>query len=431
MNPLTIRKPSSAYEPGQPATADAQADQVDLAEYLSAIWRYRTLIVVITLACMGAALVSSLMAPRMYEATVTLALNQSKTSDQVASQNLTAASFRPLVESRATALAVILELGLDKPPYRVTPTEFLSGIITVEELRGTNLIRLVARFGDAQLATKIAQRVAEHAVTLVRSVNADEATQARDIIREQLDRVKARFDQTNAKLLAYRQLAQVEALKKDTDTVLEQRGEVLELVVQIEAEKAKLARWEQELAKRKRVDILQRTIDSDPVLAEASRERRPPGSDLLGLQLQSEQISVVYDRLDVEAALTRANLAALEKQKAQLVDVRKIDVALPKLSLLYQYESELARLLADRDLAEKIYLDVTSRYEVARLQVAGRSAQLQIVDQALSPDRPVSRNVVRNTAVAGIGGLSVAAVVAMLLRALGIASRRRELDRSV
>jgi len=42
-----------------------------------------------------------------------------------------------------------------------------------------------------------------------------------------------------------------------------------------------------------------------------------------------------------------------------------------------------------QQLAEKIYLDVATRYEQARLQIAARSAQLQIVDAALAPDRKV------------------------------------------
>lgn len=429
-NPFTFGKPSSTEEADQPAIASARGDQVDLADYLSAVWDHRALIAVVTLACMGAALVFSLTGPRLYEATLTLAVNQSKTGEQVATQQVTAASFRPLVESRATAAAVIQELGLDKPPYYVSPTQFLSGIIAVEELRGTNLIRLAARFEHPELAAKIAGRVAEHAVALVQRASADEATQARDLIKVQLDQVRTRFYDMNAKLLAYREQAQVEGVKEDVDAIMIQRGNVLELLVRIESEKAKLALIEQELSKRHRVDTLKRTIDPDP-LVEGSQANPATGSAPLGVQSESESINSVYDMLDGELALTRSNLAALEKQKAQLVDVRKIDAAvLPRLSQLYQGESEVARLTAERDLAQKIYLDVTSRYEVARLLVASRSAELQIIDPAVAPERPLSRNIVRNTAVAGIGGLSVAAVAAMLLHAFGIASRRRALDRS-
>jgi uncharacterized protein involved in exopolysaccharide biosynthesis len=422
---------------------DPQNDKVDLAEYASAIRRYRTLIMVTTLACMSAALVFSLVGPRSYEAMLTLAVNQSKTGgtgliaqhqsgdEVVASQGLGPANFRWLFESRAMAFVVIRELGLDKPPYRVTPSQFLSGVISVEEIRSTNLIRLVARSEDPELAVKIAERVAQHAVATVRSASASEATQARDLIKGQLDQIKARFDEANAKLLAYREQAQVEGVKKDVDAIMLQRGIVPELLVKIESEKAKLALIDQELAKRDRVDMFRRAMDSDPLVV-ASRSRLVPRSAPLGGQSQSESINAVYNILDSEAALTRSNLAALEKQKTQLVDVRKIDAAvLPKLSLLYQRESEIARLTAERDLAEKVYLDVTSRYEVAQLQVAGRSSQLQIIDPAMVPDKPLSRNVIRNAAAAGIGGLSAAAVAAMVLQAWGIASRRRAaLDRS-
>jgi uncharacterized protein involved in exopolysaccharide biosynthesis len=40
---------------------------------------------------------------------------------------------------------------------------------------------------------------------------------------------------------------------------------------------------------------------------------------------------------------------------------------------------------------------VSVRHETARLDVAGRSAQLHVIDPALVPLRPMARNVPRNT----------------------------------
>jgi hypothetical protein len=53
---------------------------------------------------------------------------------------------------------------------------------------------------------------------------------------------------------------------------------------------------------------------------------------------------------------------------------------LAKLSLLYQKEMMLSRLQTEYDIAKAVYIDVSTRYEQARLQVAGRSAQLQLID---------------------------------------------------
>ena len=111
----------------------------------------------------------------------------------------------------------------------------------------------------------------------------------------------------------------------------------------------------------------------------------------------------------MEAATTRSYLASLEKQKTELVDVRKLGAAnMAALNRLYELESELARHQVEYDLAEKIYMEISQSYEKASLQVVGSSAELSVIDQAVPADRPMSRNVARNTVVAAIAGLSFA-----------------------
>jgi uncharacterized protein involved in exopolysaccharide biosynthesis len=71
-------------------------------------------------------------------------------------------------------------------------------------------------------------------------------------------------------------------------------------------------------------------------------------------------------------------------------------------------------------------VDVSKRYEQARLQVAGRSAQLQLMDAALPPDRPVSRHVVRNTAFALVVGFMLTAIAALFLNGITSAIGREK-----
>src|SRR3954470_21398018 len=101
MSAVTIRRPSSVPEPGDPVPPAAASDQIDLAEYGAAIWRGRFLIAAVTIAAVAIAVVMSLKGPEQYAATVMLVVNQGKTGDQTSPQlPVTAASFRPLVESR-------------------------------------------------------------------------------------------------------------------------------------------------------------------------------------------------------------------------------------------------------------------------------------------------------------------------------------------
>ena len=97
---------------------------------------------------------------------------------------------------------------------------------------------------------------------------------------------------------------------------------------------------------------------------------------------------------------------------------------LKELSDLYSGEIELARLETNYDLAKKVYSDVRVRYEETRSEGVGSSAVLQIVDDAIPPDRPLSRQTAKLTALGLVAGFIAAALVA-----LGLDSRQRREER--
>ncbi len=268
----------------------------------------------------------------------------------------------------------------------------------------------------------MANSVANHAVQVARRVSADEAVLARDTIKSQMEAARGRLDHADALFRDYRRQAQVEAVKEDVQSQLAGRSRLLDLVVSIASDKAKLARMKQDLASRNPIDTLKKTIDSEPALDDAVR-RTPASGGAPGAQLRSESVNEVYQGLDAEVAAVGAELASLEKQRTELMDVRKLGAStLASLNHLYEIEGELLRRQIELDLAQKIYTDISQRYEVASLQVVGRSAELSIIDPAVPADRPVSRQVARNTVVAALIGLCFGLAGVLLWDAIG---RRR------
>jgi uncharacterized protein involved in exopolysaccharide biosynthesis len=414
---MDLRQMPSRDETGPPPMRGTEP--LSLADYVTLVWRFKVFVVAAAIVAGVTMFAKSMTGPRVYESTVTFAVTQSKIGEGGQAVASTAA-FRPMVESLSTAAAVIHEMGLDKPPTNMRPSEFMDRVMSVSEVRGTNLMRVTVVSTDPTLAATMANGVADHAVQVARNVSATETVHARDMIREQVDLARGRLDQSDARLREYKQQAQVEAVKKDVEAQLVGRGSLLDLLVSIASEKAKLARMEQDLASRTRVDTLKKTIDSEPALNDAVRQSAQGSGGTLGMQLRSESVNEVYQGLDAATATTRANLALLEKKKTELMDLRKLDAStLPALNHLYDLEGELARRQVERDLAEKIYMDVSQRYEVARLQVVGRSAELEIIDPAVPADRPVSRQVARNTAVAAAIGFCFGLAGVLLWHATG------------
>src|SRR5207249_1677406 len=126
------------------------------------------------------------------------------------------------------------------------------------------------------------------------------------------------------------------------------------------------------------------------------------------------QINPVFQKIDEGIVESRTKLAGLEQRKKQLVDVRRLDSnQLAELNRLYGVEARLSRLEMERELARKVYTEVATSYETARLQVLTRTADLQVIAPPVRPDRPISRNTLRNVVLGAIVGLLLASVAVL------------------
>jgi uncharacterized protein involved in exopolysaccharide biosynthesis len=386
-------------------------DRVSLRLFVRVLWPYRIAITACGLAAALVALGFGLAAPRAYEAEVALGLSRSKLTPS--GEIPQTANFRPFLENENIAAKTIRDLKLDQPPYRFTPGRILD-LVTVEEVRNSSVILVTATMPEARLASNVANRLAEFAVDASRRASQIEANRSRDDVRELRDDAQQRLRDAENALRTFRQQSQVEALRKDIEAILDQRKGILSLVVSVEVEKARLASALKERAERPKLETRRQTLDSDPLLMETARAltNSTLGPNLLGLQTKSEYENSVHTRMDDLAAVTQTTVAGLERLEHELVEARKLNAPqLPQLTRLYDIESELSRLEAERDIAKKAYLDIGAAYETARLQVASRTTQLQVIEPALTPDAPMSRHLARNAAAALLVGALLAAAV--------------------
>lgn len=403
------------------ATMRDEDDDLDLRQYVEVLSRNRRLIAGAALVCGLVAFLVSMLSARLYEAEASLAISRPKIAGDPIVDTTAVANFVPFIANRGIAAQVIKEFDLAKPPYKASPTTFFGTYVRVEEVRNSTLLLVKGTLDDPALVTNVVNRIAKLAVERARDASKAEALQAQEDLKIELTGALKRMDDADAKLRVFRDQAQIEVLKKDVTAALEERSGLLELSINIEKEKSRLAKAEEELAAHKKIDTVTRTLDSEPAMVEAARRTNPP-ADLLGLEMKSQVVSPVYEAIDRSVATSRANLAALQRQRDQMKQ-RKLDG--PKLAMLtdlYTKEAELARLEMDRDLSHKVYTEVATSYENARRTVAGRTSALQITGDATVPDRPLSRNVVRNTAFAMAGGLVLGALVALLRGLFGPSS---------
>ncbi|MEP7117108.1 MAG: hypothetical protein ABI880_05975 [Acidobacteriota bacterium] len=393
--------------------------ELSVRDVVLPLWRARFRLVAVALASAVVTLgyVLSLRSP--YEATAVVRAIESKSGDQV--EPARAENFRPLLENKTIAAEIVKDFGLVAEPRYVwgsssgpIPADALiQSVLSVDQVAGTNLLRVRVRLADAELAAKVANAIVSRAIALNKRINQEEVVEARDYIRSQLDEASVRLEHVRQELVATKQRFQVEALQRDADGALDARSRLIELQASIENERSFLARSAAALASSNQLITTRRTIDHEPALAEAARERAP-GAPLLGLTMSDEQANPAHASLEQQVSESSAKLAGLESERHLLVDQKRLDKELPVLGRLYEGDLAVSRLQAEYETALKVYADLSIRDSEARIRVGSRGAQLQLVDPALPPTVKTATPIVSAVALAALAG-GLAACLAVLV----------------
>lgn len=411
---------TAGRRPETPAAGD-WASALDLADLVRSLWRARWWFAIAVLLCAMAGAGLAVAQGRWYEAVVMMAVATPKTGEADAPGQVTPANFRPVVANKSVVARVIEAFHLRD--QGLTADAFMRRALSVNEIRESNLIRLAVTLRDPATAAEVANRIAQEAIALSRRLSQEELVRSRDEIREQLQQVERRLVEAEQKVVAFRREAQIELLRKDVETLLNQRAELMRTRVELAGVQARVETGERELAARHRIDELRREITDDPALAEVVRQSGVNAAGVVTLSSSSQWVNSVYQGLDAKLADDRTRASQLDRQVSQLT--RTSDLAgerLAKLDVLYAREEELARLELERDLAKRVYEEVARQHEIARLRIAQRSAQLQVLDPAVPPSEPLARGTVVAALLGAVLGV-VATAFVLLGRAVVSSSR--------
>lgn len=387
---------------------DEAVDRAELAWYVRALQRHW--IAAVAGAVLGAAAFFVIVSnrPLVYEGVTSLLVVPPSRSEGA---QMNPATFLALVQNETLASEVIAELKLQEPPYNLSPQAFVERALGVQEVRGTNVVRVIVRLEDPQKAADASRRLAEKTVQLSRQIIASQGDSVQEQLKNHLSEARDRVQQAENELLSFQKGAQVELVKEDTTAMLKERGDLLRLVVDIAGERARLAAAEREIARQQPLLSSPRM----PRAEDALTSRTPPEGgevDPRRLDLTNPFVNPVYQTLDFQIAMSRTRIASLEKQRDELINVKKIGgTEFGQLTVLYRNQIEQERLEGSLKLARQVHSDLTLRYAQSRTNALGNVAQLQIVDLAQQPERPAPRKRLQNMAFGAAAGF----VLAMLL----------------
>ena len=201
-----------------------RSPSLDAFDYLRAAWTRRRLALVAALVLAGFGTAWSLLSPRRYEASLTLAVVASKVGEPAVTtvppqsvQETSVANFAPIISSHAAVTPIVKEFQLDQAPRNITPAVFLEKVLTVKPLVDTNLVRVIVELDDPELAAKVTNRLVDTSIALARTVAERGISSTLSDLKRVLDQAEARMMDAEARYDEDRRTARVELPKKSVE----------------------------------------------------------------------------------------------------------------------------------------------------------------------------------------------------------------------
>lgn len=398
-------------------------EEIDLRPYFELLLRnWMWIIGGAVLAALVAFGVSSLIPPT-YEAKALVAITEERDVVQFDPRIRSTDERQPLqaYPELATSDELLQNLlsQLDPPLPEIETVEQLRGILEANPGSDPSLVRLLVQYGDPGEAARVANAWAALFVSWANRVYGDQNGDQVLFFEEQLAEAKVALETAEEALIAFQDRNRAAIISNELDSLeethadhlairrsstfiiqdarglrdqlAEQRGStVVTFADQLTALFLQLKTFNTE-TDGETVIPLQLQFNNDEALTSASR---------------SEQIAFLdglVNTLETKAAQIDARLEELEPQILALQQERQ------------QIETEEARLVRNRDVAEETYTALARKVEEERITSQEAVSGVRLASRAAVPEDPVSPRRLLVTGVAGTLGLALSVGIVFLL----------------
>jgi uncharacterized protein involved in exopolysaccharide biosynthesis len=401
---------------------------IELIDYLRIVLRRKWLIGVGTVAVALLVFVATLMRPRTYEASVTLLVTESKIPRPEGvdgARVVPPETFEAVLKSQSLASETIRRFNLNNAPFNLSPTRLLTDHIAIRMLRGTNLITLTVSFPDPKLAADVANFMAQQGLELNARLNQTDTVATKEYIQRQRDEAGTVMGNRQAALVDFKRTVGLESLRAEQRILLDAKGRLADAysdyTTRIPGLRSDVSELTQALARQEQLLALTKSVFQDPALLAAAQDKVPVDlKSLSSLQLKSQEINTVYQAVQSELIGKTTALASAQSQQQSIE--RAIKENKTRLTSVERQiadaEARLEELTRNYTLSLSGYELFARKFDEASLSVASRITELKIVDPALVPQTPLSRNVVRSTVVAAAVTLTLLLLLTFFLEYL-------------
>ncbi|MBR2141908.1 Wzz/FepE/Etk N-terminal domain-containing protein, partial [Anaerovibrio sp.] len=206
--------------------------EIDLGRLFGIIWDRKKIAVAIIGSCTIIAMIYSLILPPTFESN-TLVQTQSTSKlylsgasaamAMLGSGSSSTMNYIEMMKSR-TVLEPIMDQLEDIPPEdreKMTEEGFAKSNLTIENIKGTNLINVIGKGKSPEEAQMISSSVVENFLKLMTEMNHSSQSYMVKFLNERIDNAKKESDDAAAKLEAYSKDHKVYAPDEQSKAVLE------------------------------------------------------------------------------------------------------------------------------------------------------------------------------------------------------------------
>lgn len=298
---------------------EMQEEEIDLREYINVLLKRKGVIILIFLiAVITAALVSYFYLKPVYEASTILMISKPKYQVELEPKiqtqftpEVSLATYESLIKDREIEKEVIKKLNLDQPPYELTP-DSLQGMITIESLKNTNLIKMNLQAGDPKLAKDIANLWAALFVEKNKDLNLQESKEAQRFIEEQLKISDQNLSKIEEEIREFNETNNIDAMDKEItvklDKIMENESRLADVKIGAESEKAKIE------------EIRNQMISQEKLISSSNIDRLTEGmkfieaKDFIGGQLELAQQNLQTKEEELKTFNQESKISLLEKE---------------------------------------------------------------------------------------------------------------------
>lgn len=426
---------------------------IDLRNIVKVLKKRRRLILSMFAGFSLVALMISFLIPPTYEAETTLRIKQPKgLSDSLLSDlsvinpmntKQLMSTYAEIIKSRTVIQEVIDKTQSEKE--EIPEYEDFTKTITTKPVKDTEILDVSVQARTPEEAENVANVLIDtflkRLTTLVRS----EQGSVRQFIGKRLADSKQELETAEASLEQYKREQMIVDADEESKALVDRMGTMDKLSadnkVALSAAEAKLASVSQQLGEEKagfvadnaviqqykskladleiqRVSLMQNYTDQHPKLQEVNAAIAEAHSRLNAeiarvVSADAPSVNPVHQGLLQTKLEAEAETSVYSAQKnaidAILTDNEKQLAAIPA------KQHGLVKAMRDVNVAQEIYIMLAKRHEEARISEVMEPTDVQIVDAAIMPEKPVKPRKMLNTLVGAVLGLFLGTGLAFTL----------------